>query len=459
MQTKSKCRIICSHLVSDLQDGKLKLSGPGKVKYQYNEHYFLTDPDEFIYEFIADNPPWQLLAQAITLDQFIRLPIIRSVFFTYGLEFVNHAQEAIIEADKNGGFQISIAVPVEYQDDLAFQCKLSFADGGRKHWTEYNGIALERFVFQTFADGAAQFNVHVPAEGKYYFEVFANSFSEMKRTSVNADDSVASSRLLRACKFRIQCSAINVKMHPLPNCAQGEWGTQRAIRHFGIRPLTHTGGMINAEESTTIKFAIPSDAFVFICKLRANSVDVNLDDFVSSHVQHGELYVNIIGPRQGQFGLDIYVKLSKDREELKHVCKFLLNFTASKDKLTELIKRVESQLTPQTESGPLVLGPSAYCEQLALKCVSHKDATIRADKTGVVAIEFVYKTPVALQCQLTDDQLDDYSSYIKITENNKKLRLLLTATLPHAGTYVLALITRQNNKDIPVYNFLVQYYV
>ncbi len=30
-------------------------------RYEYDDHYFLTDPKEFIYEFFPLQPEWQLL--------------------------------------------------------------------------------------------------------------------------------------------------------------------------------------------------------------------------------------------------------------------------------------------------------------------------------------------------------------------------------------------------------------
>ena len=41
-----------------------------KIRYQYDEHYFLTDPDEFIREFWASDSNHQLLDKPITLQQF-----------------------------------------------------------------------------------------------------------------------------------------------------------------------------------------------------------------------------------------------------------------------------------------------------------------------------------------------------------------------------------------------------
>lgn len=52
-------------------------------RYEYDDHYFLTDPREFIYEFFPLQEDWQLLKQPITLKDFEELPFVRSLFFRY----------------------------------------------------------------------------------------------------------------------------------------------------------------------------------------------------------------------------------------------------------------------------------------------------------------------------------------------------------------------------------------
>lgn len=49
------------------------------IKYQYDEHYFLTDPDDFIQEFYPNKPEWQLLEQQISQQDFENLPLVRCV--------------------------------------------------------------------------------------------------------------------------------------------------------------------------------------------------------------------------------------------------------------------------------------------------------------------------------------------------------------------------------------------
>jgi len=50
-------------------------------RYEYDDHYFLTDPREFIYEFFPLQEEWQLLKQPISLKDFEELPFVRSLFF------------------------------------------------------------------------------------------------------------------------------------------------------------------------------------------------------------------------------------------------------------------------------------------------------------------------------------------------------------------------------------------
>ena len=90
-----------------------------KIRYQYDEHYFLTDPDEFIQEFRASDPEWQLLEQPITLGMFEALPFVRSIFFHYGLEFTE-ATKSILYSDSKGGAEVKINVPDYLGDDIIF---------------------------------------------------------------------------------------------------------------------------------------------------------------------------------------------------------------------------------------------------------------------------------------------------------------------------------------------------
>lgn len=71
-------------------------------RYEYDDHYFLTDPREFIYEFFPLQSDWQLLKTPITLQEFEELPFVRSLFFRYGLYFPDSHTKAVMYTDATG---------------------------------------------------------------------------------------------------------------------------------------------------------------------------------------------------------------------------------------------------------------------------------------------------------------------------------------------------------------------
>ena len=91
----------------------------------YQDHYFLTDPDKFIFEFYPVDGAWQLMEQPISLAEFEDLPLLRSTFFHYGLGLEGSAA-SVIQTDENGESRISVLAPAE----VGFHYELSFFKSG-----------------------------------------------------------------------------------------------------------------------------------------------------------------------------------------------------------------------------------------------------------------------------------------------------------------------------------------
>jgi transglutaminase/protease-like cytokinesis protein 3 len=72
------------------------------TRYEYDDHYFLTDPKEFIYEFFPLQSEWQLLRNPITLAEFEELPFVRSLFFRYQLSFPSDNMKSVMPTDSTG---------------------------------------------------------------------------------------------------------------------------------------------------------------------------------------------------------------------------------------------------------------------------------------------------------------------------------------------------------------------
>ena len=155
-------------------------------RYEYDDHYFLTDPKEFIYEFFPLQSEWQLLKNPITLEEFEELPFVRSLFFRYQLSFPSDNMKSVMRTDSTGNFAqtgiiqilllrtisypyifiyihtlinhvisgaatIRLEMPSHMQNSLIFHYNLKFYGNDTDN---YDGISLKRFVMQVDINGS-----------------------------------------------------------------------------------------------------------------------------------------------------------------------------------------------------------------------------------------------------------------------------------------------------------------
>ncbi|CAF1370502.1 unnamed protein product [Adineta steineri] len=73
------------------------------------EFYFLTPPDQMIYTHLPTEDMWQLLSPTITKQQFLDLPIIKSVYYRLNLKLI-FPQQCVIETSQSL-FEVIIKTP------------------------------------------------------------------------------------------------------------------------------------------------------------------------------------------------------------------------------------------------------------------------------------------------------------------------------------------------------------
>ena len=451
-----------------------------KIRYQYDEHYFLTDPDEFIQEFWPMEKEWQLLEAPITLEEFEALPFVRSVFFHYAMQF-DRPMQSVLDTNERGGADIRIRIPEKYENDLVFYYQLRFADAERKLEATYRGANLERFVFQTMIDNQAMFSVHVPTTAEYFLEIFANKIDENNRVGEGENtSSISPFRLKCACKFKIRCNDLKGKMHPLPDCASGEWGPKKAVRHFGIKPIFKTfsdtssdtgstgsssdspenpkAGIVNVEDTVDLKFKLPMP-LQFVAKLRLNHVEKKaLDAFVHHKVEGDILTVTATMPQLGQYGLDLYAKPlhAVEVRTLSHACKYLLN-------AVRVTSPVELPKTDRSFARRGTFGPASSFDEMGIKTISHPDHKIvLGENQNNLTIELEVPEDIEMSFHMMrepDDDCKDYVSMIKDAKDGRKIKFQVN--LKKHGNYLMSLYARKLKGDDPsmpnVFNYLISH--
>lgn len=294
------------------------------LRYEYDDHYFLTDPDQFIYEFFPKQKEWQLLQRPISLAEFEELPFVRSLFFKYGLKFAEQNQPAVMHTDKIGAVTLKILMPPYFVSSLVFHYNLHFVDSDQE---EHNGINMRRYVMQTVVGNSVVFKAHAPVVGEYILDIFANL--------VSTGDYMTGQpmRFKSVCKMKIVCQYLERCMVPLPNCASGEWGPLKAYKLFGLIPMNHEEAVINtSSDSTEIHFRMSHYLSNFMMTLHQNGTDPKqLSRNVKKVITDDKVIFKVAFPSDGQYGLDIYTRdttendAPKEKNMLTHCCKYLIN--------------------------------------------------------------------------------------------------------------------------------------
>uniref|UniRef100_A0A183CBM4 LIM zinc-binding domain-containing protein n=1 Tax=Globodera pallida TaxID=36090 RepID=A0A183CBM4_GLOPA len=303
-------------------------NGPGGVgnnlRYEYDDHYFMTDPEEMIYEFFPDEPQWQLLPRPVSLKQFEQLPFVRSLFFRYGLRFSDPRLPAVVRADKTGAVSIAITLGTDALDSLIFHYNLRFFDTDDAELD--GGLGLKRFVMQSSMDDSVVFRVHVPTTRPLLLDIFANSVSPEHYLTGQPI------KFKSVCKFKIVCDSLQHIMVPLPECASGEWGPAKAFRLFGLVPRTHEEPIINCDQYCEIRFRVMKPLTELVANLHRNGMESrHLQKCVQCSLDDDEVVISLAFPDEGQYGMDIYTRDAHQRnglngrQMLTHCCKYLIN--------------------------------------------------------------------------------------------------------------------------------------
>jgi hypothetical protein len=307
------------------------------LRYEYDDHYFLTDPHEFIFEFFPLNSEWQLLTQPLTLNEFEQLPFVRSLFFRYGLYFAaadqdedtsigindnssssgsssgvgssnarsGGAHDTTYELpDSSGGSSVTGAVGPShpYHTDRWHPSAVLRACQAVLH-TDRSGAATVRIGMPTRLAPALIFHYNLRFYGRDGPDehegvslrrfVLQSASNNVVRFRVHAPvagqfvlDVFANATSARryvagepikfksVCKLRLLANDLRTAMLPLPACASGEWGPLKATRLFGLIALTHPHALITSDSHTLeLQFRMSRPLGDFLASVHRNGVD------------------------------------------------------------------------------------------------------------------------------------------------------------------------------------------
>lgn len=297
----------------------------------YQDHYFLTDPDKFIFEFFPMKAEHQLLDHPISMTEFENLPLLRSTFMYFGLGLAR--SEGTLQAIINTNDRGEASIHLKSSPSISFHYTLTnFKNGSTSVKAAGGKFPLGRFVMMSTTEEETTFNMHVPSKGNYLMDISAAHYP-----TAQSCFSKEPTYYINVCKFKISCKTVDKLTIPLPDCVPGEWGPTKAWKLFGLKATSHPGPVIYAAPESSvdlqedkpltlnIEFEMTNPVLDFIVKLYKNKVKTeSMAKSAKYRIRGQYVMFDIKVPQDGQYGLDIYTRENWDQKML-HCCKYLVN--------------------------------------------------------------------------------------------------------------------------------------
>ena len=255
------------------------------MTYKCDEFYFLTDPEQHLYQHFPDEGRWQLIRNPLSLEEFARLPVVKSPFFNSHLGFVLPYEAQLFAPD--GTTEVRLDTP-----------KITNMAGKlRAHDDFVPAEVLEQRVLIRRIEKQTMISVNIPCPGHYTLDIFvASDWRE--------------DRMDNACSFCIHCSGVSSEAH-IPYPQMGVWGAMAGFSRWGLRTFSHNDPYIISHGEVKLSFRLTKEIKLCHSFQRLGTRDGRLDDMdrfalMRHRAQNGVSYL-LTPPKRGRFLFTLFV--------------------------------------------------------------------------------------------------------------------------------------------------------
>nr|XP_026694483.1 hillarin-like isoform X2 [Ciona intestinalis] len=454
-------RLIDTHWGSRhiIEDDDLEIKD-WNTKYRYEEHYFLTDPDQLISTHFPDDVEWQLLRKPVTLQQFNDSVRHWPIFYKLQMKLKSH-DSGVVLTDEYGFVRILIEPSKFARTDAKFKAILKTRD--RKK--EIDRVPLNQYILQYSESQYEVFEIYIPTPGKYQIRIQAlskkfseNSFTCMSEYQINCSDKKMSNDQ--------SLSAVP----PFPN-SSSYYGPGKEVSQLNMTAVSHKGPVVQCDENGEAKAVLQLPKGKVCLKFTQSLFSVfNDKDGMKSFSVHtifernkrNVVVFRVRAPTYGNYCLMLYQKTISDAEDnkpLNHFCSYLV--------VSQKQKKGENAL-PFPDIGADQLGKCLpNYDTVGLSILSHspknddliQEACIDADSTGQCFISFSHQEPLSFSSDLLSAaSLPNMKNNVLIETTGQEtvFRIKIPASNPKLAPVVLMVYAARSNGSIPgVYKMLI----
>lgn len=273
------------HLI-DSTWGAGKVDKDGEYNKEFNDYYFLTLPEKFIFDHLPEDPFWQLLDEPISKEEFEDLVCLEPAFFDLGIQLGNQENVSIIS---NGKANITLYPPRDVSLVAELEMPADLALSQKTHGSP---------TFISRSGEQCSIELLPPFPGKYILRVFG------RRDSDGADEF--------EMIMEYQVIELSGAKRSFPRVSD-------QFFDLGFKLDDRTNGSIVTRGETNLTFDVPADVLM-IASLEdavqdgSSSTDYRNSIFIQP--MENKYKISLSPPEPGEYVLNIFAKRKDDSDEM-----------------------------------------------------------------------------------------------------------------------------------------------
>ncbi|MBN2105489.1 hypothetical protein JW835_15730 [bacterium] len=199
----------------------------GQFIREFDDYFFLTDPEDLIYTHFPEEIRWQLLARPVSLQEFESMPFLKPAYFYHGLKMKSHTQGVIQTEDR---LVVTLKNPYKAQLTARLMNNNQYQD--RRH------ILIQYQPYET------QIQILFPEKGIYTLRIFVQKQNE-------------TGDYLWAMDYLVNAKTEKSNPYGFPEI-------YRSFNHHNVRLVSPVIGQLKKNTAARFDFIIPGAVETFI---------------------------------------------------------------------------------------------------------------------------------------------------------------------------------------------------
>ncbi|XP_052265905.1 uncharacterized protein LOC127868307 [Dreissena polymorpha] len=372
----------------------------GKFQRQFDEFWFLTDPEVFCYDHFPAHPAWQLLEEPIEIEEFNQKPCLTEKSRELGFKLISHREPIVYFSN-----EVTISFATENYPLSNITADLR-DEGG----TEINSRrCMRRLDNKTF-----EVRVVPPEVGEYTLNLYGKA-----RDYLHA-------KFRKLVDYTLRCNGVYPTPTEFPDHKKA-WGPEPNYAELGFTDAIQSMSVFS-RDSAEMSIELEQTRLVTIlAELKASSDDKKeLEGYTMVTARENSQTVHIRFPALGYYRLDLFAE--GKTEKFEFAAMFLLECTANATNVKKFPKFNADSVAKHICE---ILEPKDY-EISAKSTISFKIRSLKSKNVMVgVPVEESYGSRMEKLGDLKADEECVFSGTIKTPGPGKTVYISGSAAPPN----------------------------